>query len=115
MVTPAAKRQAIEVLAAAHRLPIQRACHIVRRSRAAYYRPPVPASRRDAAVIVALMNVVVRYPRWGFWKGGHNVVLTDNALVLKSLTESERMLLQMELNGRQKNVTVGVLLALLLG
>ena len=68
MITPAAKRQAIEVLAAAHRLPIQRACHIVRLSQAAYYRPPVPASRRDAAVIVALMNVVVRYPRWGFWK-----------------------------------------------
>ena len=68
MVTPSAKRQAIEVLAAAHRLPIQHACHIVRLSRAAYYRPPVPASRRDAAVIAALMNVVARYPRWGFWK-----------------------------------------------
>ena len=68
MITPFAKRQAIEVLAAAHRPPIQRACHIVRLSQAACYRPPVPASRRDVAVIVALMNVVVRYPRWGFWK-----------------------------------------------
>jgi putative transposase len=36
--------------------------------RAAYYRPPTPASRRDAAVIAALTDVVARYPRWGFWK-----------------------------------------------
>ena len=34
----------------------------------AYYQPPVPASRRDAAVIAALTDAVVRYPRWGFWK-----------------------------------------------
>jgi putative transposase len=51
-----------------HRLPVQRACRVVRLSRAAYYRPPVPASRRDAAVIAALTDVVARYPRWGFWK-----------------------------------------------
>ena len=52
----------------AHQLPIRSACHIARLSRAAYYRPPVPAGRRDAAVIAALMSVVARYPRWGFWK-----------------------------------------------
>ena len=40
----------------------------MRLSRAAYYRPPVPARRRDAAVIAALTDVVARYPRWGFWK-----------------------------------------------
>lgn len=40
----------------------------MRLSRAAYYRPPVPASRRDAAVIAALTDAVARYPRWGFWK-----------------------------------------------
>jgi len=51
-----------------HQLPVQRACRTVRLSRAAYYRPPVPASRRDAAVIAALTDVVARYPRWGFWK-----------------------------------------------
>ena len=33
-----------------HRCPVPRACRMVRLSRAAYYRPPVPASRRDAAV-----------------------------------------------------------------
>ena len=51
-----------------HRLPVRRACRVMRLSRAAYYRPPVPASRRDAAVIAALTDVVARYPRWGFWK-----------------------------------------------
>ena len=51
-----------------HQLPVQRACRVVRLSRAAFYRPPVPASRRDAAVIAALTAVVARYARWGFWK-----------------------------------------------
>jgi len=51
-----------------HQLSVQRACRTVRLSREAYYRPPVPASRRDAAVIAALTDVVARYSRWGFWK-----------------------------------------------
>ena len=51
-----------------HQLPVRRACQIVRLSRAAAYRPPVSAHRRDAAVIAALTDVVTRYPRWGFWK-----------------------------------------------
>ena len=51
-----------------HQLPVRRACQIVRLSRAAYYRPPGSGHRRDAAVIAALTDVVVRYPRWGFWK-----------------------------------------------
>ena len=34
-----------------HQLSIQRACRVVRLSRTAYYQPPLPASRRDAAVI----------------------------------------------------------------
>jgi putative transposase len=41
---------------------------VVRLSRTAYYQLPVPASRRDAAVIAALTDAVTRYPRWGFWK-----------------------------------------------
>jgi putative transposase len=28
----------------------------------------MPSTRRDAAVIAALTDVVARYPRWGFWK-----------------------------------------------
>jgi putative transposase len=51
-----------------HQLPVARACRVVRLSRTAYYQPPVPASRRDAAVIAALTDAVTRYPRWGFWK-----------------------------------------------
>ena len=51
-----------------HLLPVSRACRVVRLSRAAYYRPPVSATRRDAAVIAVLTDVVARYPRWGFWK-----------------------------------------------
>lgn len=51
-----------------HRLTVQQACRVVRLSRAAFYRPPVPASRRDAAVIAALTDVVTRFPCWGFWK-----------------------------------------------
>jgi putative transposase len=50
-----------------HPLPVQRACCVVRLSRTAYDQPPVPASRRDAAVIAALTDAVARYPRWGFW------------------------------------------------
>jgi hypothetical protein len=40
----------------------------VRLSRAAYYRPLVVASRRDAVVIAALTDAVAWYSRWGFWK-----------------------------------------------
>jgi putative transposase len=56
------------VLVQEHHLPVQRACRVVRLSRAAFYRPPMPMARRDAAVIAALTDVVARYPRWGFWK-----------------------------------------------
>ncbi len=62
------KRQIAAVLVREHQLPVQRACRVVRLSRTAYYQPPVPASRRDAAVIAALTDAVSRYPRWGFWK-----------------------------------------------
>jgi putative transposase len=62
------KRPIAEVLVQEHQLPVQRAGRVVRLSRTAYYQPPVPASRRDAAVIAALTDAVTRYPRWGFWK-----------------------------------------------
>ena len=67
-VRPFAKRQIVEVLVGDHHLSVQRACRVVSLSRAAYYRPPVPTSRRDAAVIATLTEAVARYPRWGFWK-----------------------------------------------
>ena len=51
-----------------HRLSGQRACRVVRLSRAAYYRPPRSRVRADAAVIAALTAVVADHGRWGFWK-----------------------------------------------
>ena len=53
---------------AAHQLSMPRACRVVRRSRTAYYQPPAPTRRRDAAVIAALTAAVARDPRWGFWR-----------------------------------------------
>ena len=67
MVTPSVRRQVAEALVE-HRLSVQRACRVVRLSRTAFYQPPLPASRRDAAVIAGLTDAVARYPRWGFWK-----------------------------------------------
>lgn len=58
----------LETLIQDHRLSVSRACRVVRLSRTAYYQPPMPASRRDAAVIAVLTDAVTRYPRWGFWK-----------------------------------------------
>lgn len=51
-----------------HHLPVQRACRMVRLSRAAYYRPPQPRTRADAPVIAVLMAIVADHGRWGFWK-----------------------------------------------
>ena len=51
-----------------HHLPVQRACRMVRLSRAAYYQPPQPRVRADAPIIAALMAIVADYGRWGFWK-----------------------------------------------
>ena len=56
----------VEALVREHPVSIRRACRVVRLSRAAYYQPPMPASRRDAAVIAGLTDAVTRYPRWGF-------------------------------------------------
>lgn len=67
-ITPSAKRQVRDTLVQEHQLPVQRACRVVRLSRAAFYRPPISASRRDAAASAALTHAVTRHPRWGFWK-----------------------------------------------
>ena len=67
-VGPSAKRRAIGMLVAEHQLPVQQGCHVVRLSRAAYSRLPVPARWHDAAVIAALTDMVARFQRWGLWK-----------------------------------------------
>lgn len=43
-------------------------CHIVKLSRAAYYREPGGQAQRDAPVIEALNVLVAKHSRWGFWK-----------------------------------------------
>lgn len=51
-----------------HGVPIVRACHAARLSRAAYYRPGTDWAARDAEVIAALQAIVTEEQRWGFWK-----------------------------------------------
>jgi putative transposase len=65
----------LEVLVHDHHLSVQRACRVVRLSRAAYYRPPVSRVRADAAVIAAVTSVIADHGRWGFWKCFHRLRL----------------------------------------
>ncbi len=67
VVMPSARRQGAEALVEPQ-LSVQRACRVVRLSRTVLYQPPVPASRRDAAVIAGRTDAVARSPRWGFGK-----------------------------------------------
>ena len=78
-VTPAARRQAIDVLTTEHRLSVRRACRVVGLARAAWYAPPVDATTRDAAVNEALQAVVAANPRWGFWKCYDRLRLDNHA------------------------------------
>ena len=67
-MTPLAKRETATRLVTEHGLAVQRACRIVRFSRAAYYRPIRSPLERDAEVIEALNAIVERRPGQGFWK-----------------------------------------------
>ena len=67
-VGPSAKRQAAEILVKEHGISIARACSAVRLSRTAWYRRPGSRMERDRDVIEVLNEIVVRKPRWGFWK-----------------------------------------------
>ncbi len=68
MVTPSAKRQAVQLMVQEHRVPIKRACKAAGLSRAAFYREPGGALERDGELIEALNGIVERNNRWGFWK-----------------------------------------------
>jgi putative transposase len=65
----------LEVLIHDHHLSVQRACRVVRLSRAAYHRPPVCRVRADAGVIAGLTAVIADHGRWGFWKCFHRLRL----------------------------------------
>jgi putative transposase len=67
-VTPAARRQVIEILTTEHRLSVRRACRAAGLARAAWYAPVIDPAVRDAAVIDVLQALVADHGRWGFWK-----------------------------------------------
>jgi putative transposase len=56
------------ILVTEHQLPVRHACRAVGLSRTAWYRRPADAAVRDGAVIEALLALVDRHGRWGFWK-----------------------------------------------
>ena len=51
-----------------HARPLRRSCTCVGLSRAAWYRPPLDWTVRDAEVIAALAQLVEARPSRGFWK-----------------------------------------------
>lgn len=51
-----------------HKRPLCRSCECVGLSRAAWYRPPLDWTVRDAQVIAALARLVEARPSRGFWK-----------------------------------------------
>ena len=65
-MTPAARRQVIEILTTEHRLSVRRACRVAGLARAAWYVPPLDPAVRDAAVIDVLQGLVAEHGRWGF-------------------------------------------------
>ncbi|MGH8040709.1 MAG: IS3 family transposase [Rudaea sp.] len=67
-VGPAQKREAAQYLIQVHARPLRRSCKCVGLSRAAFYRPPLDWTVRDAEVIAALARLVEDRPSRGFWK-----------------------------------------------
>src|SRR5690606_7990468 len=51
-----------------HARPLRRSCECVGLSPAAWYRPPLDWTVRDAELIAALAELVEDHPGWGFWK-----------------------------------------------
>jgi putative transposase len=51
-----------------HQRPLRRSCDMVGLSRAAWYRPPLDWTVRDAEIISALAELVKDRPARGFWK-----------------------------------------------
>jgi putative transposase len=63
---PSEKRDAVTYLRTAHRLSIARACAGVGLSRAAWYRPRIDWTLRDAPVVEGLNQALAKNGRWGF-------------------------------------------------
>ena len=73
VVTPTAKRMAVEYMVAEHRISRSKACRIVGFSRSALYKPTVDWAAKDAPVIAVLNDIVSKRSRWGFWKCFHRL------------------------------------------
>src|SRR5690606_34246377 len=65
-VGPAQKRDAVRFLLEEHQRPLCRSCDMVGLSRAAWYRPPLDWTVRDAEIISALAELVKDRPARGF-------------------------------------------------
>lgn len=72
-MTPAAKRGAVDCLVSEHRLSRTKACKIVGLSRSVYYKPRVDWVQKDGPIIEALIGVVAKRARWGFWTCFHHL------------------------------------------
>ena len=66
-VTPSARRAVATELVTVHPLSMVHACQLVRLSRTAYYRSTRDTADRDAPIIEALLALVAKKTRWGFW------------------------------------------------
>ena len=73
VVTPTAKRAAVESMVSEHRLSRSKACKTVGLSRSALYKPTVDWAAKDALVIAVLNDIVSKRSRWGFWKFFHRL------------------------------------------
>ena len=62
------KREAVRYLVEVHARPVRRSCDCVGLSEAAWYRPPLDWTVRDAELIAALARLVEERPSRGFWK-----------------------------------------------
>jgi putative transposase len=51
-----------------HRLSRAKACRIVGYSRSALYQPQTDWAAKDAPLVDAINSIIVKRPRWGFWK-----------------------------------------------
>lgn len=58
----------MQYLIEVHARPVRRSCACIGLSEAAWYRPPLDWTVRDAEVIAELSNLVQSHPSRGFWK-----------------------------------------------
>src|SRR5574343_613547 len=68
IVTPIARRAAVQIMVDEHHLSRVRACQAVGLPRSALYKPTTDQAAKDAPVIHAINGMLEKRPRKGFWK-----------------------------------------------